>query len=152
MKASQAKRCRWNLWHRPLLKDPRMGGGGGLLSGALASPGRPTHPPTSENFSSVKKIKSIKGAGSLKADFRDTNFCSASDLRGGGGPSHSAMACSQELLGCMTSEQCAEGMTMQIGAAARFNRAGGGRGGWVPQRLRNMNDWYLKGGGGGLER
>ena len=35
-----------------IAKEPPRGGGG--LFGALASPGRPTHPPTSEKFSSGK--------------------------------------------------------------------------------------------------
>ena len=38
---------------RLLLREPERGGG--ELFGALASPGRPTHPPTAEKFSSGKK-------------------------------------------------------------------------------------------------
>ena len=61
--------CTWHSVGEPSRKGVWGGGGGGLLSdpppgggGGLASPGRPTHPPTSEKVPSGKKMKFIKGA------------------------------------------------------------------------------------------
>ena len=58
---------------RLLLSDPGAAKGGG----GVVSPGRPTHPPTSEQIPSGKQEIYSRGR-KFEVDFRDTNFPLAS--------------------------------------------------------------------------
>ena len=52
---------------------PELGGGGGRLFGALASPGRPTRPPPSESFLS-EKMKFMKGSRNVRPSLGTQTF------------------------------------------------------------------------------
>ena len=52
------------------MRYPLRGGGDGSLGSSTC----PTHPPTSEKFSSGKKMKFIQRGPKLEVDFRYTNL------------------------------------------------------------------------------